>query len=103
MNVKRSRWPTPIISTGLANAFAMEALPVVVKLLAQLADPRRTDGELAGNNERFSTDHQIAGESLVSFAQTGQPTREVDPECRRIRRRRLRVVGNGLVKDVAVH
>src|SRR5262249_18939198 len=60
---------------------AAEALPVVVGVAAQLADPGGAQAEPAAYLECSFPPHQVLGQAAVTLRARRQPTREVDAKA----------------------
>src|SRR5262249_29876238 len=80
---------------------AAEALPVLVKVTAQLADPGGAEAELRAHVQGAFPSHQVLGQAAVSLRTRPEPRREVEAEAGLLRRRRLRVIHQRLRKRVA--
>src|SRR5262249_1972524 len=84
---------------GLVEAAA--ALPVVVKVAAQLADSPRAQPEPGAHVQRALTDHQVFRQAAVALRTSPKPGGEVQAEDDLLERRRLRVVRQRLLQRVA--
>ena len=83
------------VATDLRQ-LAHEAAPVLTKVAAQLADPRRRNPKHAGHTSGRFTTGQCLGELPITRRQRLEPIRKIDPRFRDFRRARRPVFDQSL-------
>ena len=79
-------------SDSIDDRLTAEPVPVIVELIALLADPSRTAAVLPRQIKGAVTEDHVLNDPLVSLAPGLHPLGKVDPECGLVGWRRDRVV-----------
>src|SRR6185369_16346541 len=77
-----------------------EAVPVLLEVTAQLADPGGAESVLVGHVESALAQHEILDDAAVALAAAAQPSREVQAEADLIGDGRLGVVAEPLLQGI---
>src|SRR5690348_7219760 len=80
---------------------ATEAIPVLVEVTPQLADPSLGEAELRAHVRGALAGHEIFSKAAISFGTRAEPGREIEAEGDLLGRWRLRVVVQRLHKRPA--